>query len=309
MSAYCFLSRKKIQPLLMCHCLMHSNSLAAISTLYFVEHNNQFVYNGAVFRTLPREMPSNNDVGGGGGTANGFDPVSWRHSNNRKLSADYPAFTQSHHSEKKIPFSKSILHNNFTTNYSRAAGAPIASSSQRTLPLGQTTNRGNGIEPTTEATDETAKHQASDDLNKVYEYEENPLTNSSNYMKRAKVQQSADVLRNVPTLMEPQRSETSPELIVPIGSEPQQDLNWTAADNSYLLTDVDTNFIDVGQRNAPRNNSKLEDKTLIKSRTSDESDLISLHAIRKLNIFRYSVNSFHMCCVFLCCSRRHDIRT
>lgn len=269
------------------------HSLAAISTLYFVEHSqiNQFAYNGAIFRSLSRESSFNNGGGGGGGghsggngMSNGFDPITWRHPNNRKASVDYPTFTQSHHSEKKVPFSKSILYNNFTSNYSRVAFTPIASPSERTQPLGETTS-GNGISATTETTDDVAKHQltASDDLNKVYEYEENPQTNSnsSNYVKKVKVQQSADVQRNVPTLMEPQRSETSPDLIVTIGSEQQQDLNWTITDNSYLLTDVDTNLIDVGQRNAPQNTSKLEDKTLIKSRTSAESDVINLHTIRE----------------------------
>lgn len=155
------------------------------------------------------------------------------------------------------------------------------------MPLSHTTNA-NGIAATTEAMGDDANHQltASDDLNKVYEYEENPQTNSSssNYVKKVKVTHSIDVLQNVPTLMEPQKAETNAELIVPIGSEPQQDLNWTnnvITDNSYLLTDVDTNLIDVGQRTAPRNGSKLEDKTLIKSRTSAESDLVNLHATRE----------------------------
>lgn len=185
-----------------------------------------------------------------------------------------------------MPFSKSILYNNFTSNYSRAAFAPVASPSQRPLQLSNTTNA-NGISSTTVATDAGANHQltASDDLNKVFEYERNPQTssNSSNYVK-VKVAHSVDVLQNVPTLMEPQKAETNAELIVTIASEPQQELNWTnnvITDNSYLLTDVDTNLIDVGQRNAPRNGSKLEDKTLIKSRTSVESDLVHLHSIRE----------------------------
>lgn len=219
---------------------------------------------------------------------NGFDPITWRHTNNRKASGDYPTNSQSHHSEKKIPFSKSVLYNNFTSNYSRAAFAPIASPAQRTLSLSHTTNA-NGISLTTEAMmDDDAKQQlaASDDINKVYEYEENPQTNGSNinYVKKAKVTHSVDVQQNVPTLMEPQKLETNAELIVSIGSERQQDLNWTnnvITDNSYLLTDVYTNLIDVGQRIAPRNGSKLEDKTLIKSRTSAESDLINMHVIRK----------------------------
>lgn len=211
---------------------------------------------------------------------NGFDPISWRHPNNRKSSGDYPTFTQSHHAEKKIPFSKSILYNNFTSNNSRGAFAPVASPSQRPLQLSNTTNA-NGISSTTAATDQEANHQltASDDLNKVFEYEENPQSSS-----KVKVTHSVDVQQNVPILMEPQRSETSADLIVTIGSEPQQELNWTnnvITDNSYLLTDVDTNLIDVGQRNAPRNGSKLEDKTLIKSRTSAESDLVHLHSIRE----------------------------
>lgn len=89
-----------------------------------------------------------------------------------------------------------------------------------------------------------------------------------------------DVPQNVPTLMEPQKSDTNAELIVPIASEPQLDItNNVIGDNAYL--DVDTNLIDVGQRNAPRNGSKLEDKTLIKSRSSTDSELINLHTLRE----------------------------
>lgn len=269
-------------------------SLAAISTLYFVEHSqiNQFAYNGAAFRSLTRESSLSNAGNGGGsgsggnGMINGFDPITWRHPNNRKSSGDYPTFTQSHHAEKKTPFSKSILYNNFTSNYSRAAFTPIASSSQRTLPQNDTLDA-NGIAATTKTIDDDVKRQltVSDDINKVYEYEESPQTNSnsSNYVKKVKVTHSVDVLQNVPNLMESQKSETNAEMIVTIGSEPQQDLNWTnnvITDNSYLLTDVDTNLIDVGQR-TPGNGSKLESKTLIKNRSSTESDLINLPTIRE----------------------------
>lgn len=275
------------------------DSLAAISTLYFVEHSqiNQIAYNGAIFRSLSRETTFSGGSGGAGGggsvVANGFDPITWRHPNNRKSSSDYPTFTQSHSSEKKMPFSKSILSNNSTSNYSRIAVAPIASSSQRATPLNQTTST-YAVATTTESMDNDANHQlaASDDINKVFEYEENPQMNnnnssggsSSNYVKKVKVTHSVDVLRNVPTLMEPQKSEANAEAIVTIGSETQQELNWTSnviTDNSYLLNDVDTNLIDIGQRSVPGNGSKSEDKNLIKNRASAENDLINLHASRK----------------------------
>lgn len=250
--------------------------------MYFVEHSqiNQFAYQGAAFRGLSSFGSSGS---GGGGIVNGYDPIPWRHPNNQKSAGDYPTFAQAHQSEKKTPISKSFLFNNLTSNYSRTDSTPVAAPSQRNLSHSHS-KHSNGLAPTTEATDDVAKHQstASDDLNKVYEYEENPQTNSnsSNNVKKVKVLHPVDVPQNVPILMEPQKSDTNAELIVPIASEPQLDItNNVIGDNAYL--DVDTNLIDVGQRNAPRNGSKLEDKTLIKSRSSTDSELINLHTLRE----------------------------
>lgn len=143
-----------------------------------------------------------------------------------------------------------------------------------------------------------------DDLNRVYEYKNNLDANSHNYIKKNKTfTTSTSTTSSTVTISSITSSTTSApplnangtkksidnnaESIVPILNEPH-DYNWTnnVVDNTIGLPDVDTNLIDTGQRNALQNNSKLEEKNLVKNRNLIPQTLSKLSLIS--NTFQFT---------------------
>lgn len=236
--------------------------MAAISTLYFIEHSKQSERNFYrnlefnEFRPFGRNLIGNstpNNSVGGVGVSNSNEMNYWNDNirfNSRKV--DYAAYQDRYMSSQ----SKSIQYNTQnSTNLNLRQQQLLTGSLIVTTTIPSIPSMSNiDLKPNFASTSKTTSLQlTTDDLERPFEYEQNASndTNENIIIKQMKTPK----LSNDDTATEKQLTKFDKFDIYPIVSEPH-DLNNSIAEHTYLLTDVDTNFIDVGQQIVRNNTSK-----------------------------------------------------
>ena len=272
------------------------SSLAAISTLYFVEHSkqsdrymsryeiNQLTLNGAGVRNRGRGGTKDRLNSGGG--IYGFDQSNWPHTESQHQSMGYTIISPTPHKGRvdrqktklqvlgAITTTPSPITRLNATDLPRKSTRSPAKRTGETLVITQPNSdlHSSHIIPSSSSSSSSSFSPPGVpvppiDLGKKDDDSSYPQRIiNGNAVKRPKPysQQEHDQAKNflatagVPALPPPFEQSSSDNNVdsgIPLISE-HNELNWTSHDNGYLLTDVYTNLIDVGQ-SATRNDSEL----------------------------------------------------